>query len=256
MVAEALAQELTLTAADFGADSLRVEPTANEFDLYIKLDDAGRGPANLELSIQPRARVRVFCSLTGAADELSSRFNLGTGSRLDFFSLVEDTNARLAVEATLAKKAEANFTGLTRVEKEEKAAVEVHVRHTEGQNLSWQKFYSYADDNSAVAFTGRITVDAGAGGAVAHQLHRGITLCEGARIDARPFLNIMHDDVKCTHGSTVGFVDEDARRYLMARGISAPDAEKVLILSSQKQFYDALPHAQAEAFFSYTGDAP
>lgn len=255
MVAEALAQELTLTAADFGADSLRVEPTANEFDLYIKLEDAGRGPANLELSIQPRARVRVFCSLSGDARELSSSFNLATGSRLDFFSLIEDANARLAIEATLAKETEANFTGLTQVRGDEKAAVEMHVRHTEGQNLSWQKFYSYADDAAAVAFTGRITVDAGAGGAVAHQLHRGVTLSEGARIDARPFLNIMHDDVKCTHGSTVGFIDEDALRYLMARGISAPDAEKILILSSQKQFYDALPHARAAAFFDYQGDS-
>lgn len=251
----AASREVTLSLADLTPSEKNVVEFGGNTDLYLRLaaQDA-TAPVSLDFRIPPQAQVRIFCLLEGGAPVLLSDFDLAAASRLDFFSHITGASARMDISATIAHRAEAHFTGLTEASGTHKTAVAVHVHHTAGENLTWQKFYSYAADESAVAFTGRITVDAGAGGAVAHQLHRGVLLSEGARIDAQPFLNIMHDDVKCTHGSTVGFIDEDALRYLRARGISSAAAEEILILSSQRQFYNALPHERASGFFGYRED--
>ena len=233
-------------------DKVTVASTAATLDVFLKFENVRpEKKIQLEFKLAPQTKTRVFYSIIGGAPGITSAFALDKQSHLDVFSSLKNTDATVAFDATIAKEAEAHFTGLTELKENEKSVVAVHVHHTEGQNLTHQKFYSYAADTSTIAFTGRITVSPGASGSVAHQLHRGVTLSEGARIDAQPFLNIMHDDVKCTHGSTVGFIDEDALHYLLARGIGGAEAEEMLILSSQKQFYDALPDARAAAFYEY-----
>lgn len=243
--------ELVLAGSELAAyERVTVASTAPELSVFLKLENwQSEKQVKLEFRLAPQTRTRVFYRIEGGAPDINSAFNLERQSHLDVFSALKNTGAAVAFDATIAQEAEAHFTGLTQVKADEKAAVAVHVHHTEGQNLTDQKFYSYAADTSAVTFTGRITVSPGADGTVAHQLHRGVTLSQGARIDAQPFLNIMHDDVKCTHGSTVGFIDEEAQRYLMARGIAPAEAEQILIFSSQRQFYDALPDTKAADFF-------
>lgn len=248
-------RELYLDAAELLSGSVHIDSAATDLDLYLNLENiSAAGELNLELKLAPRTRTKIFYRIAQGTPHINSTFRLTEGSHLDFFSHLIHTGAQMRVNAEIPRGAEAHFTGLTETFGAEKAQIEVNVHHTAGQNLTWQKFYSYGEGESAISFTGRIAVDPGADGAVAHQLHRGVTLSEGARIDAQPFLNIMHDDVKCTHGSTVGFIDEDALRYLTARGISPTAAEEILILSSQKQFYEALPHEQAAAFFNYKED--
>lgn len=258
MVAAAVRQipaetkEIHLDAAELLSGAVQIDSAAADLNLYLDLRNiSAPDELSLELKFAPRTRTNVFYRIEKGNPRIASTFILTEGSRLDFFSHLSDSGAHMRVSADIPQNAEAHFTGLTETAGKEKAAIEVNVHHTAGKNLTWQKFYSYAEGESAISFTGRIAVDPGADGAVAHQLHRGVTLSEAARIDAQPFLNIMHDDVKCTHGSTVGFIDEDALRYLMARGISPAAAEEILILSSQKQFYEALPHEQAAAFFNY-----
>ncbi len=245
--------EVILSAAELATyEKVTVASTSPELSVYLKCEDVKSAKKILlDFKLAPKTRTKVFYQITGGAPGITSTFLLDPQSHLDVFSAVKNTDANLAFNATIGKEAEAHFTGLTELTQNEKSTIEVHVHHTQGQNLTDQKFYSYAADTSTITFTGRITVDPGASGSVAHQLHRGITLSQGARIDAQPFLNIMHDDVRCTHGSTVGFIDEDAQRYLMARGIGAAEAEEILILSSQKQFYDALPDAKTAAFFGH-----
>jgi Fe-S cluster assembly protein SufD len=63
-------------------------------------------------------------------------------------------------------------------------------------------------------------------------------LSDDARMDAKPQLEIYADDVKCTHGATVGRLDEDALYYLRSRGITAHEARKMLTLAFGKQVID------------------
>jgi Fe-S cluster assembly scaffold protein SufB len=245
--------EITLDPAELTEfNKVTLVSAAQNLGIYIHCDNtAAEKEIQLELKLAPHTKTQVFYRISGGAVQITSDFALAKTSKLDVFSHLSNTNSRTTFNATISEEAEATFTGLSELAQDEKSVIEVHVHHTEGKNLTQQKFYSYAADTSTIVFTGRITVSPGAGGSVAHQLHRGVNLSSGARIDAQPFLNIMHDDVRCTHGSTVGFIDEDAQRYLMARGIERQEAEKMLILSSQIQFYNALPHKAAADFFKY-----
>jgi len=74
-----------------------------------------------------------------------------------------------------------------------------------------------------------IYVAPGARGADGYQMNRNLILSEDARADSIPGLEILADDVRCTHGATVGKLDEDARFYLMTRGMPSEIAERLLI---------------------------
>jgi Fe-S cluster assembly protein SufD len=61
-------------------------------------------------------------------------------------------------------------------------------------------------------------------------------------VDAKPQLEIFADDVKCTHGATVGRLDEDALYYLRSRGLAASDAEKMLTLAFARQITETIDY--------------
>ncbi len=246
---------LNLDAASLlAAGTTQYDLSARGANLYADLSGQ-RLPVGCELSIdtQPNSRAQIFLKFSDTEGPLRCALNLAEGSETDVYAHIAKSNVQLVFAAKLRRHATARFFGLTQTTGEQHSDIVVDVHHVQGENLSEQKFYSFAGDSSTIGFTGKITVDSGANGAVAHQLHRGTALSPTARIDAKPFLNIRHDDVKCTHGSTVGFIDESARHYLMARGMGASEAESMLIRSSEQQFYAAVPEGEPRVFF--TGEA-
>ena len=90
-------------------------------------------------------------------------------------------------------------------------------------------FKGVATGRAHGAFQGRITVRPGAQKVDAHQLSRNLVLSPRAAIDTKPQLEIYADDVKCSHGATVGDLDEAALFYLRARGIPGDEARRMLI---------------------------
>jgi Fe-S cluster assembly protein SufD len=78
-------------------------------------------------------------------------------------------------------------------------------------------------------FLGTVTVGEGADGTDARQLSRALMLSEKAAMDCKPELEIFTDDVKCSHGATIGDIDEDALFYLRSRGLDAAAARRLLI---------------------------
>lgn len=92
-----------------------------------------------------------------------------------------------------------------------------------------ETFKGVAADRSHGAFQGRITVRPGAQKVDAHQMSRNLVLGPRAAIDTKPELEIFADDVKCSHGATVGDLDEAALFYLRARGIPNEEARRMLI---------------------------
>ncbi|MCB9030173.1 MAG: Fe-S cluster assembly protein SufD [Deltaproteobacteria bacterium] len=84
-------------------------------------------------------------------------------------------------------------------------------------------------DKSRGVFSGTIIVRPDAQKTDAIQSNQAILLSEDAEVDARPQLKIWADDVKCTHGATVGQIDQDALFYLRARGISEVQAKHMLM---------------------------
>ena len=86
------------------------------------------------------------------------------------------------------------------------------------------------DDRSRAAFRGVIRVHPGAQGTDAYQTNRNLLLSEEARANSLPNLEIEADDVRCSHGATVGQLDSEALFYLLSRGLSRVQAERLVVL--------------------------
>jgi Fe-S cluster assembly protein SufD len=102
------------------------------------------------------------------------------------------------------------------------------VRHSAPHCDSRQFYRGILDDHSKAVFSGRIVVDEGAQKTDAKQTNRNLLLSDQALAASNPQLEIFADDVRCTHGSTVGQLDEDAVFYLRSRGIGAEAAKSLL----------------------------
>ena len=105
----------------------------------------------------------------------------------------------------------------------------VNVEHSAPNCTSNQLFKGVLDDMSTGAFNGRILVNPNAQGTVAYQKNNNILMTDDAKMDTKPQLEIYADDVKCSHGATVGQIDEDALFYLQSRGINKREARLMLM---------------------------
>lgn len=103
------------------------------------------------------------------------------------------------------------------------------IDHLAMDGLSREYYRGVLNDASHGVFNGKVVVHPGARGTDAHQSNRNLLLSRQAEIDTKPQLEIFADDVKCTHGATVGQLDEDALFYLRSRGIDADLAKSMLV---------------------------
>jgi len=97
------------------------------------------------------------------------------------------------------------------------------------------------DDASRSVFRGVIRVHPRAQKTDAYQTNRNLLLSDHARADSLPNLEIQADDVKCSHGATVGQLDEESRFYLMSRGLSREQAERLVVLGFLGEVLSRLP---------------
>jgi Fe-S cluster assembly protein SufD len=105
----------------------------------------------------------------------------------------------------------------------------VNVDHAFPHCTSNQLFKGVLDDMSTGAFNGRILVRPDAQGTLAYQRNNNILLTDDAKMDTKPQLEIYADDVKCSHGATIGQLDSDALFYLQSRGINKREARLMLM---------------------------
>ncbi len=105
----------------------------------------------------------------------------------------------------------------------------VNVDHAFPNCTSNQLFKGVLDDMATGAFNGRIYVHRGAQGTMAYQKNNNILLTDDAKMDTKPQLEIYADDVKCSHGATVGMIDEEALFYMQSRGVSKREARLMLM---------------------------
>ena len=93
---------------------------------------------------------------------------------------------------------------------------------------SWEYYKGILDGNSRGVFSGRINVHENAQKTDAKQTNMSLLLSDHAQVESKPQLEIFADDVKCTHGVTIGQLDEEAVFYLRSRGINHEDARSLL----------------------------
>ncbi len=103
------------------------------------------------------------------------------------------------------------------------------VRHAAPKGTSRQTVRNVLSGQSRGVFQGRIEVARGAQGTDGYQMNRALLLSPDAEIDTKPELEIFADDVKCSHGATVGELDAEQLFYLRSRGIPDQEARAILV---------------------------
>lgn len=117
----------------------------------------------------------------------------------------------------------------------------VNVEHLVPDCSSNQLFKGVLDDMSTAVFNGRIYVAKDAQRTSAYQRNSTIILTPDAKMNSKPQLEIFADDVKCTHGATVGQLDEEAMFYLQSRGISKSEARLMLMFGFAHEVIRNIP---------------
>ncbi len=121
----------------------------------------------------------------------------------------------------------------------------IEITHAVPRTDSSQVFRNVVDDRGRAVFQGRVVVEADAQKTDARQSCRNLLLSPSAEANNKPELRIFADDVKCTHGATVGDLDRDAMFYLRARGIGDTEARALLTRAFISELFDLVPVASA-----------
>ena len=161
-------------------------------------------------------------------------------------SLVITHQARLArydVGARLtAPGGEAVLDGLYLPRGEQHVDHQTFLDHAAPHCSSHEHYKGVLGGRSRAVFNGRIIVREGAQKTNAVQNNRNLLLSEGATVHTRPQLEIYADDVKCTHGATIGQLDRDAAFYLRARGIGRDEARTMLLRAFAADIVHGVAH--------------
>ena len=121
------------------------------------------------------------------------------------------------------------LNGIINLDDQKHHEIKTFINHANENTKSHQLVKSVLSGSSTGVFQGKIYVNKIAQKTDGYQLSKALLLSENSEFDAKPELEIYADDVKCSHGSTSGNIDEQSMFYLMSRGLSHHEAKKMLI---------------------------
>jgi len=183
------------------------------------------------------------------ADSHVMHFDFSRGGRL----------ARNELYAGLdGQGAEVHLNGLYAVKDKQHIDNHTTVDHRVPRCYSRQRYKGILDDSGRAVFNGAVVVQPGAVNTDGVQLNQNLLLSRDAKVNTKPQLEIQNDDVKCTHGATIGQIDEDQLFYAMSRGVNKDEAiavlsrgfvEDVLFLLGNKPLQESL-HGLLDSYFA------
>ena len=169
------------------------------------------------------------------SDETQNIFNLNINqskdSNYNFYQYIDGgglSRANISVNLN-GQNAKCNVNSLSISRFKQHTDNNIIINHNSPSTLSSQFVKSILFDNSTGVFNGRTIVKKDAQKIIAHQTNKNLLLSNSAKMNSNPQLEIYADDVKCSHGSTTGEIDEDVLFYIQSRGISKPDAVKLIV---------------------------
>lgn len=138
----------------------------------------------------------------------------------------------------IGEYAECKLHGMSISSKNQQIDNCTYISHDVPNTRSSELFKYILDDSSKGAFVGRVYVAKGADKTEAYQSNKNLCVSNNAKIHTKPQLEIYADDVKCSHGATIGQLDEKALFYMQARGISECEARKLLMQAFMSDVID------------------
>ena len=160
-----------------------------------------------------------------------SNIDLNKNSHCEYFILSAGAKfLKNEINCSLNKNHGSIFiNGIISLENENHHEIKTIVNHNEENCKSYQLIKCVLNDNSKGIYQGKIFVDSKAQKTDGYQLSRALLLNEDTEFNAKPELEIYADDVKCSHGSTSGNIDENSIFYLMSRGLTYKQSKQLLI---------------------------
>ena len=156
--------------------------------------------------------------------------NLDKNSHLEYFILSKGSKfAKHDINCSLNNDhGSVSLNGIIDLDNEKHHEIKTSINHNEENCKSYQLIKSVLNENSKGVYQGKIYVNSKAQKTDGYQLSRALLLNDDVEFNAKPELEIYADDVKCSHGSTSGNIDENSIFYLMSRGLSHAQSKKLL----------------------------
>ena len=187
----------------------------------------------LDFFVDEGAELELFSTEESHAGELkfrSIRIHQEKNSRVNILDLNRtDSTRRVSVSAFLnGEGAEFAFRELNQLGNSASENGFVRVYHNAANCKSHQFVRNLLSDHSYMSYDGGVTAGLDCPGTDSSELVNTILLSDDSKVRVKPTLKIYHDDVSCSHGNTVGTLDEEAIFYLTSRGIEKEKAEALL----------------------------
>jgi Fe-S cluster assembly protein SufD len=231
----------SLVVVEKGAQVMLIESHEGAVDTDYQVNTA------LELAIGDDAHVdhvKLTNEGTGALHVASLLVSLGARAKFNDFSFITGGSVvrnqmflHFAGEDTVA-----DIRGVNLLTGRQHVDTTLVADHAVGGCQSSELFKSVLDGEAHGVFQGKIIVRPDAQETDAKMMSRALLLSEYAEAVHKPELEIFADDVRCGHGATTGALDDELKFYLMARGISAKEAETLLIQAFVSETVEAIAH--------------
>ncbi|MBI4137463.1 SufD family Fe-S cluster assembly protein [Candidatus Roizmanbacteria bacterium] len=143
-------------------------------------------------------------------------------------TVIIDKSGEYIVEL-IGEGAEANIVGIIQGRGDEKFTIRTHQLHKAPNTTSDLLLKSVLRDESQIDYKGVIKIVKGAQKSNAYQRNENLLLSEKTHVESKPELEIEADDVRCTHGATMGMIDEEQLFYLMSRGLNKIESEDFIV---------------------------
>jgi ABC-type transport system involved in Fe-S cluster assembly, permease component len=161
-----------------------------------------------------------FNNIDQDINSISETFVLSCGSNF----LKNEINCNLN-----GKYSSAFINGIFSLNEKRHHEIRTSINHLIDNTKSYQLIKSVLENDSKSVYQGKIFVNSDAQKTDGYQLSKAILLSENAEFNAKPELEIYADDVKCSHGSASGSLNQDSIFYLMSRGLNYKQAKELLI---------------------------
>ena len=198
------------------------ETTKNNFLNFRQKINIGKNSTlkNYSLDINPTSNIKYSFK----------DIDLDKNSHLEYFILSKGSKfAKHDINCSLNNDyGSVVLNGVIDLDNKKHHEIKTAINHNEENCKSYQLIKSVLNENSKGVYQGKIYVNSKAQKTDGYQLSRALLLNDDVEFNAKPELEIYADDVKCSHGSTSGNIDENSIFYLMSRGLSHAQSKKLL----------------------------
>lgn len=205
---------------------------------------------DLNISLKKNARVQYY-KLQHDVLDAHSNFTVHQTQDSQFrayFLSTQPIKETMQVHLT-ERGAECELYGLYLLNQDkQETCYHIQVDHLASHTKSTMQFKGILSKKSSAEFKGKVYVQKDTEHVEAHQENHNLLLTQDAKITTKPELEIYADDVKCTHGATIGQLDENALFYLRSRGIEKTEAYKLLTHAFAAEILSLVKHENIKAY--------